>query len=250
MLNTRIVRNSVAAVALAVASLSAQAGTITALSWDFETNFNGTLAPGVTIGGSFSTADGSGLVSSQGFNGVGGFSGNFYRGANLAPGIGTGMNITLFNLPAHTAVDLNLLMAFVDSWDSNNGSPAPDYFNLAVDGTTILQSTCNNAGGSSCYSGSVVAPMAHRGFNGSWQDIGFDLSGVPALSFAHTASTITIQFFASGGGWQGGDDESFAIDNLEVVLTTVDAEPTPEPVSLALLGLGLCGMGLSRRARK
>jgi len=36
----------------------------------------------------------------------------------------------------------------------------------------------------------------------------------------HTAGTLTIEWFAGGSGWQGGSDESWAIDNVEVILTS------------------------------
>ena len=44
---------------------------------------------------------------------------------------------------------------------------------------------------------------------------------------AHTSDTLTIDFFASGSGWQGGNDESWAIDNLQV--TTHLSTPICEP---------------------
>src|SRR5262249_49353682 len=34
----------------------------------------------------------------------------------------------------------------------------------------------------------------------------------------HTSSSLTVEWFASGAGWQGGSDESWAIDNLEVIV--------------------------------
>jgi len=34
----------------------------------------------------------------------------------------------------------------------------------------------------------------------------------------HSASSLTIDFFASGEGWQGGEDESWAIENVQVLL--------------------------------
>jgi hypothetical protein len=34
----------------------------------------------------------------------------------------------------------------------------------------------------------------------------------------HTSSTLTVEWFASGAGWQAGDDESWAIDNVEVIV--------------------------------
>lgn len=229
-----------AAALLAISGAAAQAATVTAFAWDFDSPIDS--APGLV----WSISNSSGLqTSTQGFNGVGGFSGSFSRSTNEGTQSSSTLTLSIGNLPVHTALDVNFLLALIDSWDSTNGSPAPDFFNVRIDGTTVLQATCNNASGSNCYGGTVVAPMAHRGFNGSWQDIGFDMSGDPALTVAHTASNVLIEFFASGNGWQGGTDESWAIDNLSVVLQTRDGTPVPLPGAIALVGLGL--LGLARR---
>jgi hypothetical protein len=54
----------------------------------------------------------------------------------------------------------------------------------------------------------------------------------------HMVSTLTIEWFASGAGWQGGTDESWAIDNVEVILNdgavtvAIDIKPGSFPNSL------------------
>lgn len=241
----RFVRHLFAAAVLLAGSLQAQAATILAASFNdgaFSAPF-GAAAISVPFSGDSNLAE-----PVQGFAGVGGFSGTFiYNDATGNPAGAT--SLFLSDLPAHTAVDVNFLLALLDSWDSTDGTVTPDLLNVEIDGAVVLQVTCNNASGSVCYGGTVVAPMAHRGFNGGWQDIGFDMSNEAALTVAHTASTLTVRWFASGAGWQGSSDESFAIDNLVVNLITDDGR-VPEPASLALLGLGLAGLGLSRRKQK
>ena len=48
------------------------------------------------------------------------------------------------------------------------------------------------------------------------------------------SSSLTVDFFASGSGWQGGSDEWWGIDNVSVTLDSVEA--VPEPSTLILVG--------------
>lgn len=231
-------RHLIVAFAFVASAMQAQAATVLAASFN-DGNFQAPFGFA-----SLSVGDGNLIEPTQGFN-VGGFSGTFIQ--NVATGNpASAVVLSLSGLPAHNAVDVNFLLALIDSWDSDNGSPAPDLLNVEIDGSVVLQVTCNNASGSNCYGGTVVAPMAHRGFNGSWQDIGFDMANDGALTVAHSASTLTVRWFASGGGWQGGSDESFGIDDLVVNLITDDGQ-VPEPGPLAMIGLGLAALAMRRR---
>ena len=56
---------------------------------------------------------------------------------------------------------------------------------------------------------------------------------------------------ASGSGWQGGTDESWAIDNLAIIANADGQEPgIPEPATLTFFGVGLLGLGYVRRRRR
>jgi trimeric autotransporter adhesin len=184
----------------------------------YSNNFDGveTFASGVSGGL-------SGVVTTESVQGfvADGFAGNFLR--NTATGDpATATTLTLTNLAAHTAIDISFLLALIDSWDSTDGSGGPDYFNVSVDGVTVLQLTAANASGSITYTGSQLGAVTNYGWSGSWNDIAFDMANESALTVAHTASTATIQLFASGAGWQGGDDESWGIENLQVTLAPIN----------------------------
>ena len=124
---------------------------------------------------------------------------------------------------------------------------------IFVDGTSILQATFNTVLGSvndiigtSLTGGTKPAgSYSNLGFN-FWGDQASDMTGDTRITnIPHSGSTLEIKFQASGAGWQGGNDESYAIDNLSVsfdgTLATV-----PEPMSLPLLGLGLAAMFMWR----
>jgi hypothetical protein len=68
------------------------------------------------------------------------------------------------------------------------------------------------------------------------------MNSEPSLqNIPHTASSVTISFFASGAGWQGGNDESWGLDNLSVGINV------PEPTMLGSLGLLAAALGARRR---
>jgi hypothetical protein len=187
------------------------------------------------------------------------FSGNFFRnttgGAPFGFGPpGTPTTLTLSGLPAHTSLDINLLLAAIDSWDSSNGNPAPDFFNVVVDGVNQFQGTWANASGSINTVASFAGPAALCCTSGPPffdNDRGIDLGPVASLSaIPHTASTVTILFFADGNGWQGGGDESWAMDNLQVIVSDgTSAVPAPAPSTMLLLASGMLGVGLTRTLR-
>ena len=62
-------------------------------------------------------------------------------------------------------------------------------------------------------------PGCALGFNGGYADAAYDLGLDPQFTgIAHTDGTLTIGLFASGDGWTGGADESWAIENIEVLV--------------------------------
>jgi len=244
---------------------TASASTITFITLDFNSGM-----PTQMTGGK--------IESVQGYAGLGYgsnvFSGNFLR--NDSGGWGatptspvvpqTHTVLTLTGLPTHTSVSLGFLLAVIDSWDGTStesfqGFPyGPDYFNVRVDNVLKFSQPITN------YAAAQVPPLPENvtlldwptnlGFN-IWDDSAYDMGLDPVIqNIPHTADTLTVEWFASGAGWQGDNltfggtqDESWAIDNLRVDLNGV---PAPLPPTASLLGSGLLGLGLLgfRKMRK
>ena len=157
--------------------------------------------------------------SVQGFTAVG-FTGNFLRNPSVSPIQNT--TLTLTDLPTHTTIDINFLLAIIDSWDGNGGSPGPDRLVVTVDSVSVFDEVFATASGSGSYDpteASALGPQAHYGFSGSWQDEAYNMTLEAAFhDIPHTSENVTIVWTAAGSGWQGGSDESWGIDNVEVLV--------------------------------
>ena len=219
----------------------------------YSNDFDGTEFVGAGIA---RTLSGGGVIEGvQSFSMVG-FSGNFLRNSTTG-NPATPITLTLTGLPTHTSISIGGLLAVIDSWDSTDGSCCtPDLLDIFVDGTSILQATfntvlgtVNDIIGTSLTGGTKPAgTYSDLGFNSRWGDQASDMTGDPHIThIAHSASTLEIAFRAGGAGWQGGLDESYAIDNLNVSFDGVLGTTVPEPASLVLLGLGVAGMSLGHR---
>lgn len=235
------ITNGVAALLLA-ASLPAGAATLTAASLDFDSAFY--LADGVS--GTFGWYHtGTALGTYNGSNGKT-WSGNIATREDTDP-----VYLSLSNLPAHTAVSVDFLLGFLNSWDSTNGNPSPDYLNISIDGvlvksltTAIASGSINDYGG-----GTLLVDNGQIDSSQFYSDDLVDMATAGFLTFAHTASTLQIMWQASGNGYQIYPDEFWGIDSIVVRLTTPDGE-LPEPGSLALAGLGLAGLMALRRRKQ
>ncbi len=155
------------------------------------------------------------------------------------------VTLVLTDLPDHTSLDIDFLLAVIENWDGNtaNGDAQadpvdyPDFFNVVVDGELVYSVAFDQQSSDDTFDllsdekyspddgvmlehnrSDLFTPAGgnHQYYvNDSAWDLGLDsqLNGIP-----HTASTVTIQWYAGGAGYQGGDDESWAIDNVGVVL--------------------------------
>jgi len=85
--------------------------------------------------------------------------------------------------------------------------------------------------GSSTLTSSLFIAPAVPSF-GQWADVSYD--------FVATATSVNIQFQQITNGF-----DDVGMDNIYIT----SSEAVPEPASFALLGLGLLGLGLSRRKK-
>ncbi|MFP6701437.1 MAG: M36 family metallopeptidase, partial [Planctomycetaceae bacterium] len=189
-------------------------------------------------------------TSVQGFAGLGTnsnvFAGDFLRNdtgccGSLPTTPQTATRLTLTNLPSHESVDVDFLLAIINSWNDANDSSVwgPDHFVVTLDGNEIFNENFRNIDGSTQGyqppAGVVLtpAPLTDLGFpafpfgslenNDSAYNMGLDptFDAIP-----HTADTLTVEWYAGEAGWEGGANESWGIDNVEVTLNVVPVEST------------------------
>lgn len=222
---------------------AALAASVTVFETDFDSTLPAEISPGTAI-----------LTGVQGYAGLGPtgnqFGGNFLRSAT-----GNTVTLQLNNLPAHDTITLEFLFAAIDSLDGTGTSPAGDYFRVVFDGTILFSESFANALPSQIQSyvpppGVELARRVDLGFQGPgsfYTDSAYNLGADPRFAnFAHTGSAATIQFFIFGEGNQSLEDESWAMDNLRVGVTTA----VPIPAAVWMLGSGMLGLiGLARRPR-
>ena len=217
--------SSIALALAAIAALPASAATV--YSEDFESGTAANFTGGTVTG-------------SQGYTDYG-YGNNLLR---MADGGSTGSTLTLNLGSGATNATLNLSLAIIDSWDNGNYCCGPDQFSVTVDGHQKFATVFDNYLGQGANTDAGLTTQFYGknvGFNGGFNDAGYGLT----LALGDLgAGTHTIQFTASGPGWQGGDDESLGIDNLSITATAV-----PEPASTTLLLAGLLGVGFMARRR-
>jgi hypothetical protein len=189
----------------------------------FATNFENGLPAAIS-------APGAAIEGVQGFAGLGPsgrqFSGSFLRYSAYALQPTT---LTLANLPPHTSVDIAFLLAVVDSWDG------VELLEVQVDYVPLFSHWFQHATGySSSYTpppGGLLSSGSNLGFGNSayHRDSAYDLGVEPLLrGIPHTATSLTVTWIvgatsgSAAANWQGGMDESWAIDELRVWVSNAD----------------------------
>jgi Ca2+-binding RTX toxin-like protein len=115
----------------------------------------------------------------------------------------------------------------IGSWNSAANAQGPDFFNVLVDGRSVFNENFRNFApfsGSQGYAppvGALLTPAPVDLFTdpSSFGDTAYDMSQDSSFrNIPHGANTLTIEWFANGSGFEGQDNESWAIDNVNVIL--------------------------------
>jgi hypothetical protein len=155
------------------------------------------------------------------------------------------ITLTLSDLPTHTQVTVSFDLFILRSWDGNNQIYGPDIWQLKVDeGQTLLHTTFANAPPDlvdfmQAYPGAYpdhdylpytgAAEIKTLGYTDAPDSV-YHLS----YSFDHTASILSLDF--SGQGLQGIKDESWGLDNVEVMIfSALDFDGAVNPANFRLI---------------
>lgn len=216
---------------------------------DFDGNVQTAAGTAVAISGGTGSAGGvmGGITDSQGYDAYNHFGGDFWRVA--APN--DVLEFDLTGLPSHTSVSVCFSLGMMDSWDGTSGTYGTDIINVGIyDGATQIAGISEPYFGATAPStgvDTIVVQNQQLGFNNGtdpwWNDDGYRMC---FNNLTHSSGNLTVRFWGSSGGtgvgFQGGNDESFAID--ELMITAM-----PEPTSLVYL-LPTAVMLLLRRKRR
>ena len=185
----------------------------------------------------------------EGFAGLGPpgrqFSGNMLHndtGGEFGPDgrlPGDRTRLTLAGLPQHTGVDLNFLLALIGSWDART----QDAIQVRLNGGIIFEKTFGTNDRE--YQSYQPPPGGLLTRPDSASSAAYDMSLEPLFhNLPHTYDTLELEIFAKGFNWEGGLNESWGIDNFEVVLHGVVPEPS------LLTALAVAGAATLRRRRR
>ena len=137
-----------------------------------------------------------------------------------------------------TQVTIQFDFMEIDSWDNET-------FKFYVDGNEIYSDIFKH--GQNNFSGSSAQSLLHG--NGG-QNLGFSFWSDQIYRYSYTFNT-NLSSVAIGFGSTLNDtvdDESWGIDN--VYITDNSVASVPEPTTLALIALGITGIGFSHRKQK
>ena len=224
------------------AAAPASAQVVYSNDFDGNTTTGGGVTVGITNGGDSGTAT-SGTWNANGWKS------NFLINSSVSPITTTEFSFS--GLGAHTSISLGGVLGLLDSWDSTDGSPAPDLLEVLINGSVVATLTANNASGSvtNAAGGNIIALHDQVDTHAFYSDTLVDFTNSPWATFAHSGSNLTVGFRAAGNGWQGGTDESWGLDNFSVTATNATSG-VPEPATWAMMVMGFGAVGGALRSRR
>jgi hypothetical protein len=215
-----ITSGAVAALALAVSTVAASAATMTETA--------------STNGGAMQTTDFNDVLTLAGFD--------------TSLGTLTGVSITMS--------DAGTFFGTVTNTAANNNSfSIREDVDLSVSGNSVIAGLANSLVETQAYSN--VAPGSPQGF-GTYNPTNSDsVAAVTASDIAEflnqnitvNVSTLTSETNLGGGGNETASINTTADATITVTYTytpSAPPPPVPEPASLAVLGMGLLGLGFVR----
>lgn len=134
------------------------------------------------------------------------------------------ITLTLSDLPAHSQVRVSFDLYILRSWDGNNAAHGPDIWELALDGSSLLNTTFSNwSTDNQAYPGfypggdypARTGAVANNTLGYFWNGYPMDATYQLTFTIDHTASDLESVF--SSFMFDIGD-ESWGLDNIEVVL--------------------------------
>lgn len=167
------------------------------------------------------------IVDVQGYAQLDAFEGKFLRNDSgplaLDSDVSRGEKTVLYfsGLPVHERLSIHFSLAIIDSWDGD------DMFNVSVDGEIIFREKLAAHVDPENYSAPSGGQLVFGNGAGLYPELGFGAHREQAFAMqfdpafndiSHSSQTVTIEWWADGAGWNGGDDESWGIDNVKVYL--------------------------------
>lgn len=136
------------------------------------------------------------------------------------------------NMGAHNALKLSFDIAYLDSWDAPDSRWGPDYLFVTVGNTTYQWAPS--------WPGTLIG-TGNYAQNASYRNSVYRYEFI----VPHTASFFNFAIRAGGSGYQGGNDESWGVDNIRL---SASAVPEPSTWAIMVAGFGVVG-AVSRRRR-
>jgi hypothetical protein len=150
------------------------------------------------------------------------------------------ITLTLNNLPRHSALQVAFDLYILKSWDGNSPAYGADRLSLSVaGGPTLFDTTFSNNPKIATDGSYQDYPLLHslpQAGASAVNSFGYSFFGDSTywldFTFAHSSSTVTLDFRSSLFEGKVTDDESWGLDNVRVSIV-------PEPSSLWLSGMGV-----------